>query len=119
MYDGDDYVDMVTNVCVDDDTVREPHDGSIAGSPPSADDDRRVGPAVNDQHKQGGPTKSKPGNGNIDSNGANSLLSFGRHDRFIDDITGQPLPPDLCMKARAEELAYFKAKDVWILRSVN
>ena len=32
---------------------------SIAGSPSGADDDRRFGPAVKDQHRQGGPEESK------------------------------------------------------------
>ena len=38
----------------------ERHLRSVEGSPPSTDDDRRVGPADSDDHKQGGPTKSKP-----------------------------------------------------------
>ena len=31
---------------------------SIVGSPPGADEDRRVGPALHDQQQQGGPTES-------------------------------------------------------------
>ena len=42
-----------------------------------------------------------------------------RHERFVDDLTGQPLPPDLCRAARATELAYFKDKEVWAIRKVN
>ena len=88
MIDGDDEVDMVLSVRADNgDHGVFLQSGSIAGSPPSADDDRRVGPAVTSQHKQGGPTKSKPGNGDIDSTGTDDLLKVGRHDRFVDDIT--------------------------------
>ncbi len=31
------------------------------------------------------------------------VLKPNRHERYVDDITGQPLPPDLCKKARATE----------------
>jgi hypothetical protein len=34
--------------------------GSVEGSPPSTDEGRRAGPALQDQHRQGGPAKSKP-----------------------------------------------------------
>ena len=37
---------------------------------------------------------------------------------YVDDLTGQPLPPGLCKAACAEELAYFKSKGVWELRKV-
>ena len=33
-------------------------------------------------------------------------------DRYIDDLTGLPLVPELCRAARAKELAYFKSKGV-------
>ena len=29
------------------------------------------------------------------------VLKPGRHERYVDDITGQPLSPELCKKARA------------------
>ena len=29
---------------------------------------------------------------------------------FIDDLTGLPLPPELCRAARQKEIAYFRAK---------
>ena len=40
----------------------EKHDpiGSVEGSPPSTDGGRRAGPELQDQHRQGGPAKSKP-----------------------------------------------------------
>ena len=34
-------------------------------------------------------------------------------------MTGQPLPPDLCRKARALELDYFKEKEVWQVRQIS
>ena len=41
------------------------------------------------------------------------LLKIGYHvDRFIDDLTGLPLPPDLCRAARQKEIGYFKSKGV-------
>ena len=43
----------------------------------------------------------------------------GRHERYVDDITGQPLSPELCKKARATELDYFRDEEVWIIRKVN
>ena len=46
-------------------------------------------------------------------------LTPGRHERYVDDITGQPLSPELCKKARATELDYFRDKDVWTLRKID
>ena len=46
-------------------------------------------------------------------------MKMGRTDeRFVDDLTGLPLPPDLCRAARQKELDYFKSKGVWETRSV-
>ena len=42
-----------------------------------------------------------------------------RHERYIDDIIGQPLNPDLCRIARKKELDYFHSKGVWSMRSVQ
>ena len=42
-----------------------------------------------------------------------------RHERFVDDITGQPLNPGLCRIARQKELDYFVSKGVWDMRSVQ
>jgi hypothetical protein len=47
------------------------------------------------------------------------ILKPSRHERHVDDITGQPLPPELCRKARATELDYFCEKEVWTIRKVN
>ena len=49
-------VDVVMDV--DEGLVLESMEYS-AGSPPLADNDRRVGPAATEQHQQGGPTESK------------------------------------------------------------
>ena len=43
----------------------------------------------------------------------------GRHERYVDDITGQPLSPELCKKAIATELDYFREKEVRTLRKGN
>ena len=42
-----------------------------------------------------------------------------RHERYIDDITGQPLKPELCRIARKKELDYFHSKGVWSMRSMQ
>ena len=42
----------------------------------------------------------------------------GRY-QFVDNLTGLPLPPDLCRAARATELEHFNTKQVWDVRSVN
>ena len=47
------------------------------------------------------------------------VLKPGRHERYVDDITGQPLSPELCKKARAPELDYLRDKEVWTIRKVN
>ena len=39
-------------------------------------------------------------------------VGTSRHERFIDDLTCQPLDPELCRKARATELQYFTDKVV-------
>ena len=49
---------------------------------------------------------------------SNGVLKVSRHERFVVDLTGQPLPPDLCRKARATELDYFREKEVWVIRQV-
>ena len=38
------------------------------------------------------------------------VLKANRHERYVDDITGQPLSPELCQKARATELDHFRDK---------
>ena len=46
-------------------------------------------------------------------------LIAGRPDRFMDDLTGLPLVPELCRAARQKEIDYFKSKGVWELRSID
>ena len=40
-------------------------------------------------------------------------------ERFVDDITGQPLDPELCRIARRKEIEYFQSKGVWDMRRVQ
>ena len=47
------------------------------------------------------------------------VLKPSRHERYVNDITGQPLPPELCKKARAIELKYFNEKERWTIRRVS
>ena len=44
-------------------------------------------------------------------------LIASRPDRFMDDLAGLPLVPDLCRAARQKEIDYFEAKGVWEIRS--
>ena len=46
-------------------------------------------------------------------------LSASRHDKFVDDLTGLPLNPELCKAARRKELDYFESKSVWVLRKIS
>ena len=62
-----------------------------------------------DQDATGQPPKPKLFGKHSDPT-IDSILKVGRHDRFIDDLTGQALPADLCMEARAKELEYFRDK---------
>ena len=48
---------------------------------------------------------------------AYALKFTTRSDRYVDDLTGLPLRPELCVEARKQEIDYFKAKSVWELRS--
>ena len=41
------------------------------------------------------------------------------NDRLMDDITGQPLPPELCREARRVEIYYVRSKGVWELRHIS
>ena len=55
-----------------------------------------------------------------ESSNDHGLLMLGYHaERFIDDLAGLPLPPDLCRAARQKEIDYFKSKGVWSVRSMN
>ena len=42
-----------------------------------------------------------------------------RADKYVDDLTGLPLRPDLCIEARKQEIDYFKSKSVWELRPIS
>ena len=47
------------------------------------------------------------------------LAAASKNDRYVDDITGQPLPPELCREARRLEVEYFRSKGVWEMRKVT
>ena len=51
--------------------------------------------------------------------GEEHALFASKHDRYIDDLTGLDLDPDLCKAARKKELEYFKSKGVWDFRQVS
>ena len=48
-----------------------------------------------------------------DSSGAVFHVKVSNEPVYKDDLTGQPLPPELVRQARAKELEYFGAKKVW------
>ena len=41
------------------------------------------------------------------------------NERFIDDLTGQPLDPALCRLARKKEMDFVREKGLWVKRSVK
>ena len=48
------------------------------------------------------------------------FLGFvNRHQKYVDDLTGQPLDPELCRIARKAELDYFRSKGVWSIRPIQ
>ena len=91
-------------------------DGSRSGWAPLADEDKPAGGEFQDAMGHTALSKS----GRIT---ATEMLSgaFGisRHERYIDDLTGQQLPEKLCREARAVELDYFREKEVWAVRKVG
>ena len=48
-----------------------------------------------------------------------TILAANRHERFVDDLTGLPLDPELCRAARRKELDYFESKHVWVLKKIS
>ena len=40
-------------------------------------------------------------------------------DRYMDDLTGLPLPEELCRAARKKEIDYFRSKGVWEIRPIS
>ena len=91
--------------------------GSELGWAPLADDDSPGEGELYTTTADGTPPMSKPRAG--DDRNSSEILKVSRHNRYVDDLTGQPLPPDLCNKARAEELRYFEEKGVWAIRRIN
>ena len=104
MLDGDDEIDKYFA-----------DHGSTEESPPRADDGRPLG-EITTEHANERPSKPKPCSaGDIFAMAATQAR---RQAIFVDDLTGQALPPALCKAARNEELAYFQSKGVWELRKV-
>ena len=96
MYEAKDYIHSID------------HEGSEMDLPPLTDDDR---------HRDGTPQdamrhtrESKPLRSGVLS------VSAGT---YRDDITGQPLAPELCKAARQKELDYFESKKVWEVRPIS
>ena len=93
---------------------------SELNSPPLTEDDRRRG-GRQDQHAEEHPRKSKhvvskvreSSDSRASENDGVFAAGVNRHERFVDDITGQPLDPELCRIARKKELDYFHSKGVW------
>ena len=56
-----------------------------------------------------------------ESRDEHAVLKVGgeRAEVFRDDITGQPLIPELVHAARKKELDYFDSKQVWSVRSTE
>ena len=79
---------------------------------------------ASDGRTLGYPESSRRGSKEYEPNPSDglsdSLFSVGsRHERFIDDITKQPLDPELCRIARRKEIDYFKSKGVWEVRQIK
>ena len=96
-HEAQDYV----NMC-------QAQNGSESGSPPLTEDDRRR--VTIDEHAPRHARQSKPMSGNA--------LTMSKEGVYTDDITGQPLRPDLCKAARRKELDYFESKEVWTVRPI-
>ena len=54
-----------------------------------------------------------------DTSGAIFHIQVSNEPVYRDDLTGQPLPPELVRAARAKELEYFGAKKVWEKRAFS
>ena len=48
-----------------------------------------------------------------------SFQSWNTGEHFVDDLTGLPLPPELCKIASQKEIDDFRSRGVWSIRSVN
>ena len=51
--------------------------------------------------------------------GKEHVLFASKQDRYVDDLTGLDLDPELCRAARKKELEYFKSKGAWDFRQIN
>ena len=71
-------------------------DGSKMGWVPLAGDGKPGDGIHDDALRQAPPPKSEVGYG---------VLKVSRHEQYFDDLIGQPLPPQLCWKARVTDCA--------------
>ena len=78
-------------------------DGSKMGWAPLSDDGK-PGDGISDDAIRRAPLAK--------SDVSSGVLKVSRHERYVDDLTGQLLSPELCRKARATELDYFCDKEV-------
>ena len=46
-------------------------------------------------------------------------MAITSDEKFMDDLTGQPLDPILCRAARKKEMDFVRDKGLWVKRSVN
>ena len=67
----------------------------------------------------GGKIGGRMTQGGLADVGSSVLAVAGRSEKFVDYLTGQPLPPDLCREARRVEIQYFRDKGVWDIRSIQ
>ena len=99
---------------------------SELNSPPLTEDDGRRGGRQDEQAIEH-PRKSKhvvskvrtSSDSRASENDGVFAAGVNRHERFVDDITGQPLDPELCRIARKKELDYFHSKGVWDMRRIS
>ena len=46
-------------------------------------------------------------------------MAITSDEKFVDDLTGQPLDPVLCREARKKEMEFVKDKGLWVKRSIS
>ena len=85
--------------------------GSNANSPSVADE---PGGAHYTIKTTGDRRQAKPPRSATDLYGVLPVSNKNQRTEFVDDLTGQPLPPELVREGRAKELAYFQSKEVWV-----
>ena len=116
MYDGFDEVNLcrlgTDNECAESTAKTNPVGGSsMPGTvPPSGKPEPWSKPCKNN------PSSSLQF---VDHSFDSILAAASQNERYVDDITGQPLPPELCREARRVEVEYFRSKGVWELCKIT